>query len=323
MTLDKETLYWIFSTLPQVLAAWGGLIFTGYVFFIQRIESKSSNDSYYHELTKVIKESTHYKITWIVSLAIVIIILDTIYLSYIPFPEDWCINPPKQNLTFQVFIILLIVNRFKKRKHLTVIGIISIVLSSIVLLNGCYDAFLRPKYKQIDMSKEELVDFAEYVIEDERFKDINNFLPNNETLIKSDESFHETLSDKRDWDKIYSVKTMESTYLYRYSCQLSCFVDEFESEEMASNYFQDNIEIANADPDDDIITKDNYCIYAPPIEHEATFFNLHEGDHSTKHIRIVILYGKYQITFLEVATGKPLIFGAAKRHQFFNENTML
>lgn len=219
-------------------------------------------------------------------------------------------------------VILLIANRFKKIKLLTVIGIISIVLSSIILLNGCYDAFLRPKYKPIDMSKEELVDFAEYVIEDERFKDINNFLPNNETLTKSDESFREMLSDKREWDKIYSAKRMESSYFYRYSCQLSCFVEEFENEEMASNYFQDNIEFAKADPSD-IITKENYCIYAPPIEHDATFFNLHEGDYSVKNIDIVILYDKYEITFLEVATGKPLIFDAAKNHQFFNENTGL
>lgn len=230
----------------------------------------------------------------------------------------YCLRSFLMTIVLIIGIILLIVNRFKKRKHLTVIGIISIVLSSIVLLNGCYDAFLRPKYKPIDMSKEELVDFAEYVIEDERFKDINNFLPNNETLTKSDESFHETLSYKR--DKIYSVKSMESHYFYRYSCQLSCFVDEFENEEMASNYFQDRTEFA--DPSD-IIAKENYCIYAPPIEHQATFFNLHEGDHSTKHIKIVILYDKYEITFLEVATGKPLIFGAAKHHQFFNEYTGL
>lgn len=45
---------------------------------------------------------------------------------------------------------------------------------------------------------------------------------------------------------------------------------------MASNYFQDETEFATPS---DIITKENYCIYAPSLEHYTTFFNLHEGTH--------------------------------------------
>lgn len=116
------------------------------------------------------------------------------------------------------------------------------------------------------------------------------------------------------------TKRKESNYFYRYSCQLGCYVYEFENGEMAANHFQERVELANSS---DIITMDNYSIYAPPIKNEATFFNLHEGDHSLKNIDIVILYDKYEIAFIEVTNGTPKIFEAAKLHKFFNEGTEL
>lgn len=112
MRLETDTLYWIFSTLPQVLAAWTGLLLAGYTFFIQKLESTDSEDSYYTELSKIIKKQSHKKLSFIIYYAIVVIVIDVICLSIIPIQSYWKMDKPHLYLIFQLFIFILFVNCF-------------------------------------------------------------------------------------------------------------------------------------------------------------------------------------------------------------------
>lgn len=206
-------------------------------------------------------------------------------------------------------IILLLVNKFIHKKMLGVIGLVFTVVSLLVLTVGCYNAFLKPQYEPIDITENELVSFADYVIEDERFKDINKFLPNNDTMIK--ESFNEDLK----------LKASASHYFYDRNCQISCFVDEYEDEVSAANNFNELIKDAELSS---VITNEKYSLYVPPVEYESTFFNLHEGEHSTRTLTFVISYEKYNITILETTEKRtPIFYYAVKNNIFYNSDLVL
>ncbi len=57
--MDKETLYWLFSTAPQALAAIIGIVFTGLIFMSGNIDNRVREDPTLSEIGDEAKTIMH------------------------------------------------------------------------------------------------------------------------------------------------------------------------------------------------------------------------------------------------------------------------
>jgi hypothetical protein len=57
--INSDTLYWVFSTMPQTLAAFVGLVIAGVSFIQQRIDDIVETDSTYTEIYEDVKKYIH------------------------------------------------------------------------------------------------------------------------------------------------------------------------------------------------------------------------------------------------------------------------
>lgn len=99
--MDKESLYWIFSTASQTLAAFIGLLFAGSSFIYNKIDSKIEKDSTYTEIYEEYKKNISHGLIHVLSCAIGSIAFDIVYLFTIP------ILTINQSLPYTIVLLLL------------------------------------------------------------------------------------------------------------------------------------------------------------------------------------------------------------------------
>lgn len=79
--MDKETLYWLFSTAPQALAAIIGIVFTGLFFMSGNIDSRVREDPTLSEIGEAAKAIMHRNMKVIAVFNVVAIVFDLILIA--------------------------------------------------------------------------------------------------------------------------------------------------------------------------------------------------------------------------------------------------
>lgn len=82
MTLSTDTIFWIFSTFPQVLAALVGLIVTGVVFYYPSLDKRVEKNKEDEIVVDTVKEYLHRHVVLLLSFTTFVIIVDVVILSY-------------------------------------------------------------------------------------------------------------------------------------------------------------------------------------------------------------------------------------------------
>jgi len=78
--ITSDTLYWIFSTMPQTLAAFIGLVIAGISFIEQRIDDNIEKDSTYTEIYIDVKKNIHSGLKKILYTSVCVLALDFLCL---------------------------------------------------------------------------------------------------------------------------------------------------------------------------------------------------------------------------------------------------
>lgn len=88
--MDKDTLFWLFSTAPQVLAAIIGIVFTGMFFMSGNIDSRVREDETLSEIGEKAKTIMHSNMKIIAVTNVIAIIVDLIMLAFTPsLTDNW------------------------------------------------------------------------------------------------------------------------------------------------------------------------------------------------------------------------------------------
>lgn len=80
----SDTFYWVFSTLPQVIAALTGLLVAGTTFFFSSLETQAVKDESLLEILDKVKSLIHSKSIVLLLLSIIAIVFDVLILLFTP-----------------------------------------------------------------------------------------------------------------------------------------------------------------------------------------------------------------------------------------------
>ncbi len=104
--INSDTLYWIFSTMPQTLAAFLGLVIAGVSFIQQRIDDIVETDSSYTEIYVDVKKYIHSGMKKILYAALCILTIDFFCL----YLNGYIINEIHDILVAAACSLLVIIN---------------------------------------------------------------------------------------------------------------------------------------------------------------------------------------------------------------------
>lgn len=79
--MEKETMYWLFTTAPQTVAALVGIIFTGMFFMAESIDNRAKDDQSLLEIAQEAKTTLYKNMQTVAVLAAVAIIYDLLLTS--------------------------------------------------------------------------------------------------------------------------------------------------------------------------------------------------------------------------------------------------
>lgn len=102
--MDKEALYWIFSTAPQALAALVGLLIAGIAFIYGKIDDLTK-DPTMEEIGNTAKNRIHFSLKKVLGLTVSVIVIDLIYIFFLPTLSNW--NSPYESGLLIVYIFIL------------------------------------------------------------------------------------------------------------------------------------------------------------------------------------------------------------------------
>ena len=237
----------------------------------------------------------------------------------------YCFRNLLSVIVFTIGIILIIIWKFKvKKAPLLVCSVILMVGSCAVISISCYNTYIRPTSADVKLSRQELMDFSEYVLENERFLNVQGFLPNNEKSFY----YEEYIEDKNKNGQPIEYNYTNQGVFYRPSCGIYYMLSEYEDEQSAQEAFRENCSLDDnlAIEKYTLIENDSYSDYSlyAKQRHKAAFFDLHQGDFNSTDLKIFILYENYIICFYEVAVATtPKLYSLIKNQQLFNSEYTL
>lgn len=103
--MDKDTLYWILSTMPQVIGALTGLVIAGITFVFEFLDKQVVQDSSKETIVHKFKRMLYWQTIALLGTSIAAIIYDIILLGYTPYISDLINN--FRNLTWHDNMIIL------------------------------------------------------------------------------------------------------------------------------------------------------------------------------------------------------------------------
>lgn len=122
--MDRNALDWLFSTAPQAIAAFVGLIFAGVSFILGKIDDKIKEDPTLTEIYETIKIEMHVGLKKLLSITLISILLDFIFLFINPIGSDsefvidnkprCIIVPAILLLFFNIYVISEAINYIKE-----------------------------------------------------------------------------------------------------------------------------------------------------------------------------------------------------------------
>lgn len=238
----------------------------------------------------------------------------------------YCFRSLLSVIIFIIGIVLIIIWKFKiKKVPLLICSVILTVGSCAVIALGCYNAYIRPTSSDVKLSRQELTDFSEYVLENERFLNVRDFLPNNEKISFDEEHI---ASENEDGQPIEYNYTYQGVF-YGPSCGIYYILFEYKDEPSAQLDFKERCSLGNNPPTSEkytLIENDSYSDYSlyAKQSHEAAFFDLHQGDFNSTDLEFFILYENYIIYFNEAtAKNTPKLYSLIREQQLFNSDYTL
>ena len=90
--MEKETMYWLFTTAPQAIAALVGIIFTGMFFMAESIDNRVRADQSLTEIAESAKTALYKNMRAVAVLAAITIIYDLFLVAFVTklAEEDCC-----------------------------------------------------------------------------------------------------------------------------------------------------------------------------------------------------------------------------------------
>ena len=135
--MDKDTLYWILSTLPQVIGALTGLLVAGITFLFQSLDKEMEKDESSIPAIREIKKQIYTKTKDLLEVSIFAILIDVLLLGITPWLSTELNSLPRINCIERIIIgILCIVT-------------IGFNLGSFILLYNILKRILNPEYQKI------------------------------------------------------------------------------------------------------------------------------------------------------------------------------
>jgi hypothetical protein len=104
--INSDTLYWVFSTMPQTLAAFVGLVIAGVSFIQQRIDDIVETDSTYTEIYEDVKKYIHSGLKKILYASLCILPIDFFCL----YLNGYIINVIHNPFVFIICSLLVLIN---------------------------------------------------------------------------------------------------------------------------------------------------------------------------------------------------------------------
>lgn len=186
MKITSDTIYWIFSTLPQVIAALTGLLITGTTFIFPKLDHEVEKNDSWSDIIDRVKEKIYKNVKWLLLISLCAIVIDIVALSF----EDWltkCYDDANliSHREFICYIIFWIIA-------------ISLNLASFVYLYRLLKKLINPSFK--------------IVARDELVKEINKQENQQEQSYGTDEN--DKVSINEFWEKFLSFENIVKQYGY-------------------------------------------------------------------------------------------------------------
>lgn len=213
-------------------------------------------------------------------------------------------------IVFVVGIVLIFIWKFK-RKNVSVLtcSVILMVVPCIVIVHGCYSAYLRPTSMKVELTKQELTDFSRYLLDDDKFLDTNGFLRNNE------KSYYEAENGK-EIQVVYQPNSGIYYYLFKYE-------DTKTAEKIFNQNYLPDVNNAISMENKIHIVDEDYSVCASQ-NFNSTFFNLHQGEHNVTNLTVVILHENYIIWISEdTERHTPKLYSLIKEEKLFDSDYKL
>ena len=133
--MDKDTLYWILSTLPQVIGALTGLLVAGITFLFQSLDKEMEKDESSIPAIKEIKKQIYTETKSLLVVSISAILIDVLLLGITPWLSTELNSLPWINCIEWIFISILC------------IVTIGLNLGSFTMLYNILKRILNPEYQ--------------------------------------------------------------------------------------------------------------------------------------------------------------------------------
>ncbi len=86
--MERETMYWLFTTAPQAIAAMVGIIFTGMFFMTESIDNRAREDQTLTDIAEAAKNALYKSMRIVARLSIITIIYDLVLVALIEIIEN-------------------------------------------------------------------------------------------------------------------------------------------------------------------------------------------------------------------------------------------
>ncbi len=107
--MDRNALDWIFSTLPQALAALSGLVFAGASFLISHFDARAKSDDSLTEIMQTLEGIIHKSASYLFKTSCLVIVLDIIAIFLNPIRDGWTFSFGGSWDWYYFFAILLFI----------------------------------------------------------------------------------------------------------------------------------------------------------------------------------------------------------------------
>lgn len=227
-------------------------------------------------------------------------------------------------IVFIVGIVLILIWKFKRKNiSFLICSVIFMVVPCIVIIHGCYSAYIRPTSMKDKLTQQELADFSRYLLDDDKFLDTNGFLRNNE------KSYYEAENDKEEQidDKTLYYDNIKQSVIYQPNSEIYYYLFKYEDTKTAKKIFNQNYlpDVNNAiEMENKIYVVDEDYSVCAIQNFNSTFFNLHQGEHNVTSLTVVILHENYIIWISEVTERHtPKLYSLIKEEKLFDSDYKL
>ena len=205
-------------------------------------------------------------------------------------------------------VILIFFKVTKKKTRIISLGMILLIIPALTIFIQFYNVHLKPEYSKIGLSEQKIVEFCDDTVSSKNLINPEKFLQNN----------------PKDFHKPQENSEIQSLH-YAPNCRLQYFLWTFDNSDDAQQEFnREKTRYKECKEKCLYIQKENYCVFVPPVENNAAFFNGDVADYNSKEVNIYVKFDKYVVLiFEETERSKPLLYKLINKKLLFNNEFKL